>query len=750
MHDRPVVRDVVGARQRGFALPVVVVSSMVMITMLLLSLQISVASSNALRSQYYNQLAREASESGMVMAQDCLQRNGFVATWSVSKPLTQSTDCEGNIISGQPQSLSDNGLVRVTFRVDYPGPGVQDKYLAVSHGEVSLLKQSTSTPWKSYTYAGAGIIGGTGGLANLAFGYHKQDGAFYGVIHPDGRLLTAGLNNFGQLGRSSAMGLAPSPYGLPAGEKAIGVFTNFLSLGRSIFVATESGKLYGAGLNNYGQLGAGFTSATRESPVVYQLPTGVRPTSVAMLIDATFVIGDNHSIYTAGRCTSGILGIGSCSGNTTTPVRVALPAVDLSNPNTIPVSEPGGTQPGNIVADDTEVFVLMRGGAVYGWGYGDNGQFGRGSYSTASSPIKIGTFGDSGKTKAKQLAYDGSTIYILDDLGDVYVTGKNDQGQLGGAAAPILLDGSSSGCLDVTGGSSAIGTGTRSWSCNKSIAQQFEWHPDRTLRVYPGGVTRCIAAKDGGTSSGTDIVTASCDPSSPAQQWVHDRDQNHRIFNPVSGRCIVYRTEKGKNELGTCDSGTDQKWKLADDITTISKMPLPDGRKAKKVVSDQWSVLILLDDGTVYGSGDNRVGQLGTGSDTRTQIPELTRFLIPGTYASNKVVDVYTTYHNSLGNTFVVLDNGRIIGSGSNDSGQLGIGTTAAKVYTPAAMSLDSSVGARYVMSGLGTTVLLTTNGRIYSVGNNSHGQLGDGTTVTRKTPVPNAYIPVGMPITLF
>ncbi len=82
------------SHREGFTLPTVLLSSIIMISVLLAGLQLAIASSNALKAQYYNQLAREAAESGLVYAQACLAENNDVAQWT-TKALTPSTDCAG-------------------------------------------------------------------------------------------------------------------------------------------------------------------------------------------------------------------------------------------------------------------------------------------------------------------------------------------------------------------------------------------------------------------------------------------------------------------------------------------------------------------------------------------------------------------------------------------------------------------------------------------------------------------------------
>lgn len=86
------------ARQhRGFALPTVLIASVVLLTVLAVSVTATTAARTALKSQYYTQLAQIAGEAGVAFAQVCLQANGNVPTWTDAKPLTPATNCNGDL-----------------------------------------------------------------------------------------------------------------------------------------------------------------------------------------------------------------------------------------------------------------------------------------------------------------------------------------------------------------------------------------------------------------------------------------------------------------------------------------------------------------------------------------------------------------------------------------------------------------------------------------------------------------------------
>ena len=149
-----------------------------------------------------------------------------------------------------------------------------------------------------------------------------------------------------------------------------------------------------------------------------------------------------------------------------------------------------------------------------------------------------------------------------------------------------------------------------------------------------------------------------------------------------------------------------------------------------------------LIDGTVYSVGRNIEGELGNGQMSVPYQADPVKFV---TGTSSPAIDVYSTsndYFNSS-NLFVVTGDGKVWGAGNNVFGQLGNGSTVYAVGTPAQMQIlgdNSSSMAKYVKSGNGTTIVYTTSGRVYTVGSNNSGQLGDGTTVNKTTPILGKY----------
>ncbi len=137
----------------GFALPTVLISSVVMLIVLAVSVSSVAAVRTSLKVQYYEQLAKVAGEAGVAYAKACLAKNGNVALWTDSKPLTPATDCAGNQLLGpavQVLAVGGGGGGANNHGGGGGGGGVtQSEAIPVSVGSYSIT-------------VGAGGAGGSG------------------------------------------------------------------------------------------------------------------------------------------------------------------------------------------------------------------------------------------------------------------------------------------------------------------------------------------------------------------------------------------------------------------------------------------------------------------------------------------------------------------------------------------------------------------------------------------------------------
>lgn len=596
------------ARQ-GFALPTVLIASIIMLIVLLSAATASTSIRASLNAQYYNQLAREAAESGLARASDCLAASAYVPQWTDASPLRPNTSCNG----GAGCSVGSNcfvvttGNVRTTFRVDEP-ENMEVSQLVRSTGTVELLRPSNNSVWRTYESEVSARVGIDLSLNSVIFGYLGQNGpgAYFYTIDENGELRGTGNNYYGWLGNGSYDStLIPTKVQLPTGQMPVAVFTSFLSGGYNAFFLTNSGLLYGAGNNSYGQLGTGSTSIGHTTPILYQLPAGKVARAVGVLGMATYVITTDNNIYASGSCTSGQLGtnytISGCS-NILTPSRVALPT-PTSDLNTQPTD--------NIVVDYQSAFVRMKGGRVYGWGVNNAGQLANGNTNASSTPVKIGTFGDASQPRAVEVVTDGISVWILDNNGKVWGAGSNTYGQ--------LSDGTTTNRSSLVQyqipnpNAKIVKVATDQWSSLVLTDAGEVWGvgDNRRGQLGAGFVSNT-------QSTPVKFILPSGVKAVDVVNTALGSGYNNTFVIGDNGR--VYGA--GDNAYGQLGDGT------TTDRPTPVAMQVIDGVNiaAEKVMAGYGTVVITTSNQRIYTVGNNSHGQLGDGTTTNSSVPKANRY----------------------------------------------------------------------------------------------------------------------------
>jgi YD repeat-containing protein len=162
---------------------------------------------------------------------------------------------------------------------------------------------------------------------------------------------------------------------------------------------------------------------------------------------------------------------------------------------------------------------------------------------------------------------------------------------------------------------------------------------------------------------------------------------------------------------------------LEDSLLPVPTLALPD--PILQISAGANHNLALDADGQVWTWGWNLFGQLGDGTTTDRSTPGL----VPGLPAISKV----SAGLNS--SSSIALDtDGRVWAWGWNELGQLGDGTTTDR-HTPVLVPMPEPMVD--VLAADAFTVSLGASGTAYTWGVNNFGQLGDGTMDQRLTPVP-------------
>ncbi|MCC3153644.1 hypothetical protein Q3A66_12515 [Hymenobacter sp. BT770] len=139
---------------------------------------------------------------------------------------------------------------------------------------------------------------------------------------------------------------------------------------------------------------------------------------------------------------------------------------------------------------------------------------------------------------------------------------------------------------------------------------------------------------------------------------------------------------------------------------------------------------IIRPDGSLWTSGINLEGQLGNGTTTCSTTPVRVKTEDPNTHWAQVAAG---TSH-----TLALTTDGRLYTWGGNSKGQLGDGTTKQHL-TPVAVKLPEEAAHatwKQVAAGTSHSLALTTDGHLYAWGNNTNGQLGQGTSLDYAHPV--------------
>ena len=774
----------------GFALPTVLIASVIMLSILVTAVSSIGSASAAIDSQYYNQLAREAAESGMARASDCLKQTpNYTAQWSDASPLMPNTNCDGSIIPGASQWLVNNGNTRTTFRIGTPTTGSANTMRIAAGGVVDLVRASNqNTAWRTYSqsltqdnrYRGQPkIAGGAGWQSNGHIAVITSvDNQLYGfgsnyagqvttensptnVLYPEQYPLPTGVTSATKV-RTSGQGASwlcflgnnnqvycrgeglgntnpsdPNGYwstwtqfALPSGVTASDFTTD--GYGKdAVCVLGSDGQVYCAGENQNGSLGNGSATygiVQLTAPTKFILPAGVKASKVIVgthIVCAITTETPYNRLFCAGSINYGQIGQ-STTGAYATPVQWPVPG--YRNVKSAIVSY-------HTMNDDPVLHVLMTDGTIWSTGiynYGDlgNGQ-NTGSTGTSRTPSMFDPTGNGGAWQTGISFTNPQAGRCIDNTGGAnYMNNGNvieiyDCNGTGNQRLVMQSNGSlvftaTGKCLDDPSNSTSPGIGLQLYDCNGSAAQQFTFSTDSNgkniIKHVSSGM--CVDVKSGGTTNGTVVDLYTCN-NTGSQIFNRTGVQNGWTDMLVGADTFcAFRSDSwsgmwcaGQNNWGQLMNYSQpgsfyNSCQGTNSTYSVMNVNLPNGVKPDpSKLSDEWrqqfqSLQVIATDGNVYSTGRDQYGKFGTGVIGDT----------------NNDYEVCQTY-SSLANMQANQPGG---GSAVSISFALPSGVTA----------LDMSTRDQF------TTYVLGSDLRVYAAGLNSNGQIGDGTTTNRLTPV--------------
>ena len=230
-------------------------------------------------------------------------------------------------------------------------------------------------------------------------------------------------------------------------------------------------------------------------------------------------------------------------------------------------------------------------------------------------------------------------------------------------------------------------------------------------------------------------------------QWRNYHDNPERIdgLGVLAGRRVVAITSGERHSLALCDDGTLAAWgengygQLGNNSRSSSVLPVAvdrsgvlAGKRVTSLAAGYQHSVVACSDGSIAAWGFNSFGQLGNGTTTDSLVP--TTASQPGLLAGRKI----DSLHAGLNFNLALLDNGSMLAWGINQNGQLGDGTTVNR-SSPVAVDRSGALAGKTITAiaaGGHHSAALCSDGTLATWGYNYQGRLGDGTTTNRLNPV--------------
>lgn len=564
------------------------------------------------------------------------------------------------------------------------------------------------------------FLGGSQPARALSGGALSGGGGHMCLLTPEGGVKCWGSNYDGQLGDGTRTDRA-----LPV--NVIGLESGVVALSASwthTCAVTAAGGVKCWGANWNAQLGDGTT--TRRLTPVDTLPPGSGASAVSCGGYHSCALSTEGKLWCWGWNSDGQIGDGTTQTRST-PVEV---------------TGLGGAAKA-VSAGGSHTCARLANGAAKCWGANSSGQLGDGSDTGRGTPGAVAGLagGVSGLT-----AGSSHTCALLAS-GGVQCWGGNWQGQLGdgttgdryqpgpvqGLAGPAVQISSENmhTCATLVNGGvqcwgfnnfGQVGDGTR---LNRSLATPVSGLSNGVSAVAAGDHHTCALAREGVKCWGDNSVgqlgqgsptlrslpaeTASLDNTALALAV----GSYHACSLTANGGVQCW----GRNYYSQLGDGTtdDRGWPAG--VTGLSG-----GFQA--LTAGATHTCALNSAGGVQCWGDNRAGELGDGSQTRRSTP----VAVSGLAGGVKAVTAGGYF------TCALTDGGGVKCWGDNWAGNLGDGSGVGQTLPVNVAGLQSGVQA--VSAGEAHACALLENGGVLCWGHNEDGELGDGTTMERTTPV--------------
>ena len=401
-------------RSKGFALPTVLIASVVMLIVLLAAISASASIRAALDSQYYNQIGKEAVESGLTLATECLKINP-APSWSDASPLRPGSSCNGS--ATENGYVLDTPTLKTSFTVGSYSTDSNGRTTIKAKGIVSVRRASSTTETvQTFSQATSRSIQIVPLFAELS-GNDSHTCAL-----ASSQVFCWGANTYGQLGNGTTTNsLKPTPIKYTDGLQA-GTVTK-IGTGNAHTCVLAQSQVWCWGTGSYGQLGTGATPATVTTPTKVDALAGLTVQDLSVGAYQTCAVVNSRA-YCWGWNPDGQVGDGT-TVNKLVPTKIPTStAMGTRNVRSISTTD-YHTCASTYGSSDTDTANEL----VFCWGRNNYGQLGDNTLTNRLTAVQaLGTGVEEVATGSHHTCIlAGPTNVTL----RVWCWGRNDEGALG-------------------------------------------------------------------------------------------------------------------------------------------------------------------------------------------------------------------------------------------------------------------------------------------------------------------------------
>ena len=238
------------------------------------------------------------------------------------------------------------------------------------------------------------------------------------------------------------------------------------------------------------------------------------------------------------------------------------------------------------------------------------------------------------------------------------------------------------------------------------------------------------SATNNGTNNPNPTLVSQPGQSGPVTQIA--AGGSHSLAVTSSGQLYAF----GANAVGQLGNATNNGTNNPNPTPTPVSLPGQSGQITQIAAGDGHS-LVLTSSGQLDAFGANRVGQLGSATNSGTNNPNPTPVLVSLPGQSGQITQIAAGgFHN-----LVLTSGGQLYAFGENEAGQLGSATndgTTNPNPTPMLVSLPGQSGpVTQIAAGGSHSLAVTSSGQLYAFGANNFGELGSATNSGTNNPNP-------------